>query len=799
MASDNNEESKETFAEALLGKELVRSKWLKKLQALPGSYRVVGAIALFAGLLYIPYVGAVGLWDPWETNYGEVARQMVHRHDYLYPYYEDAWFLSKPPLTMWLETIGMHIVGTNRTVGALALYTEWGMRLPFVLLSITALCLLGLAVYRVGGRRAGYASAFVLGTMPLYWLLTRQAVTDTPFVSTLMGAMACAIIGQLDDKTKHRAAWWYGFYIFCGFSTLAKGLLGFGLPAVVLVLYACLCVVPWQTESFGAHARWLFSSAFQKEVNEGKRPMPFFWAQFYRMKLGTGVLVFFGVCALWYGHMFAFKGVDEDGVQFWYRFLIHDHLNRLAAGVHTTTPGGSFIYFIEQGGYAMFPWVALLPGALAVVSRSKVRGGTPRDHLALIATIWALFAFALVGLSATKFHHYVFPVLPAAAILIGLFVDHLWEEGVPRHAVSLMFGFVLFVMVGKDLSTNPKDFTDLFVYNYDRPYPFDLVEKPLSFFGQRSLMMWDVVSVLLLAFGLYFLGDAFRVGELFRRKDQGKADAAAEKKDGAEAPGTPQQPTVGARAAALALTLSGVSLLLSRLSQDKLGPTLGLGLGLALVTIYLGYSAARAPKEDKPGLITSAGLLFLVSAALVLAGLNLRMKTSGATGLMMLDPIEAALTQTVNTKLGLGLAFTVGGALCTLAALMRARTMLFASFWGLAFAFALWFNWGHWVDLSHQWTQRDLMWRYYRMRGSPDEPLAAFLMHWHGETFYTRNAVKQIKDNGVLARFAALPGRKWALVEHNRFGILKSAVGPDKTVTPINPDLNNKFVLVKIE
>ena len=72
--------------------------------------------------------------------------------------------------------------------------------------------------------------------------------------------------------------------------------------------------------------------------------------------------------------------------------------------------------------------------------------------------------------------------------------------------------------------------------------------------------------------------------------------------------------------------------------------------------------------------------------------------------------------------------------------------------------FALWFNWSHWVDLSHHWTQRDLFWRYYAQR-KPGEPIAAFLMNWRGETFYSRNTVKQIKDNNLLVpvRGAARP------------------------------------------
>jgi len=177
---------------------------------------------------------------------------------------------------------------------------------------------------------------------------------------------------------------------------------------------------------------------------------------------------------------------------------------------------------------------------------------------------------------------------------------------------------------------------------------------------------------------------------------------------------------------------------------------------------------------------------------LVVAGL--RMKPNS-------DVLLTQLMQPVNVKLLLGIGFTVGGGLAMLAALMRARTLMFGSFWALAMVFALWFNWSHWVDLSHHWTQRDLFWRYSEQKRA-NEPIAAFLMNWRGETFYSRNQVKQIPAANAAARaraYADQPGREWALVEHFRLSNLKNAVGADHTVTPIDRDVNNKFILVTID
>src|SRR6476469_2004651 len=208
---------------------------------------------------------------------------MIQRNDYVYPWWESAWFFSKPPLTMWMDALGMQIVGTNRTPGALALYTEWGMRLPFAISALAATALMTVALARTLNRRIAFASMFVRYTMPLYLLLTRQAVTDTPFVACLVSALA------------------------------------------------------------------------------------------FEMRFLTGLLAAILIFGPWLLALSLFEGVDDESKTFFYRFFIHDNLNRLFAGVHTTTPGGTFTYFIEQGGYAIFPWVAALPGALMVAARIKLR------------------------------------------------------------------------------------------------------------------------------------------------------------------------------------------------------------------------------------------------------------------------------------------------------------------------------------------------------------------------------------------------------------------------------------------
>ena len=45
----------------------------------------------------LPMLGAFSLVDPWETHYGEVAREMIERRDFISPWWaNDGWFMSKP-------------------------------------------------------------------------------------------------------------------------------------------------------------------------------------------------------------------------------------------------------------------------------------------------------------------------------------------------------------------------------------------------------------------------------------------------------------------------------------------------------------------------------------------------------------------------------------------------------------------------------------------------------------------------------------------------------------------------------
>ena len=137
------------------------------------------------------------------------------------------------------------------------------------------------------------------------------------------------------------------------------------------------------------------------------------------------------------------------------------------------------------------------------------------------------------------------PVLPGVAILIALFIDQLWEDGPAAHAVPPdARGWCSSSWWRKDLASTPKDFTDLFVYNYERPYPHELDTRPIAFaWSRRPLMTGDLLAVVLLALGawLAFGVTAPRIG---RRRLQAQVPGTAGGGGGADGAGH-HQPGAG--------------------------------------------------------------------------------------------------------------------------------------------------------------------------------------------------------------------------------------------------------------
>jgi 4-amino-4-deoxy-L-arabinose transferase-like glycosyltransferase len=141
----------------------------------------------------------------------------------------------------------------------------------------------------------------------------------------------------------------------------------------------------------------------------------------------------------------------------------------------------------------MFPWSAILPLALFDSLRVKVSDLDREKKTLLVFIIWAVGTFALFTMSVTKFHHYIFPAIPALAVITAWYVDRFMEDKAD-HGLLIHFAvFAFFVILARDIALNSKTLVDLFIYNYERPYPATADIKwayPVMFTISGALMVY---------------------------------------------------------------------------------------------------------------------------------------------------------------------------------------------------------------------------------------------------------------------------------------------------------------------
>lgn len=507
-----------------------------------------GTWALIA-VFYLVRYGSYGLWDPWETHYGEVAREVVARRDWISLWWaHEQWFWSKPIFIFWTEALSLLLLNVRTLPGEASSHIEWAIRLPHVALALASLLVTMHTVRSIWNARAAIWVGWVLGTTPMFALIGHQAITDMPFVSTMLMAMCMflrawnvqskapirpypgqrwsllhtavtlvlvsalpqvlylisrnvtinlsvfpftvvfhndtfllgsannpsvpgnpghtwmspywtglaaqpwfqavgwaaglgVVLFSLMRDLRERSMWLALFYIFCAWSFMAKGLPGIVLPAMV-IFFALFGLGRW-----GA----------------------FFEGDF---RVGRGLILVAVIGGPWVTAMYV-----RHGPAFFDRLLIHDHINRLATGVHGDT--GSARYFIQQLGLGLFPWVAALPWAAWALAKNRF--SQRQREIVIFFVLWFGAAFALFSVMITKFHHYIFPAVPPLAVLIGLGLCNLWqsrhENGSGAVAVGIS-AFVLSLFIGRDVAWKTiqrpwgyERFMQLFTYLYDRPWP----------------------------------------------------------------------------------------------------------------------------------------------------------------------------------------------------------------------------------------------------------------------------------------------------------------------------------------
>ncbi|MBO0726119.1 MAG: glycosyltransferase family 39 protein [Blastocatellia bacterium] len=348
------------------------------------------AVVFFYGLGRAPFVG------PDEPRYAEVAREMYLSGDWVTPRLGGIGWFEKPALTYWLLAVGYTLFGEN----------EFAARF-----GIAAVATFGALLLYIFGRRAhsarfGYLSASVLVTCGLWLGFARAVTCDLTLSVTIQTALLSFFLWESKESRVGTDRLWYVFCFALGLATLAKGLVGVVLPAMIIAPYLILT---------GA---W-------KSLLKPRMIVPII----------VGALIFLATAAVWYAPVIA-----RNGGVFINEFFVGHHFQRYLSNKYRHPQPVYFFSLVAVAG--SFPWSFYLLSFLARqdfwVSLKRWRQAssekTPDDLLQVFLLLWIVAPVVFFSFSGSKLPGYILPIFPAVALITGRELERWWgdESRIPK-------------------------------------------------------------------------------------------------------------------------------------------------------------------------------------------------------------------------------------------------------------------------------------------------------------------------------------------------------------------------------
>lgn len=326
-------------------------------------------VAIYLGL-------QVDIMDIDASQYASMSQQMLKSGNFLELFHKYKNYLDKPPLTFWLGALSFNLFG----------YHNWSYKLPslvFALMAVYSVYKLSLLYY---SKNASILSAASLACCQAIFLITNDCRTDT----YLLGSVAFAS-WQLAAYIKTKKWFFFlGAFIGIGIAMLAKGpigimSIGLAFSSDLLLKRDFKTIFKWQ---------WIFG-------------------------LLVILIVLSPMCyGLW--TQYGYKGI---------KFFFWDQsFGRITGSNHWKNDGGFFFMF-HSFAWSLLPFTLyflvglFLKAKKLILSNFKVN---PNEEY------FSFFGFILVYIAMSKssyqLPHYIYVVLPYAAIITGSELEKIFTE-----------------------------------------------------------------------------------------------------------------------------------------------------------------------------------------------------------------------------------------------------------------------------------------------------------------------------------------------------------------------------------
>jgi len=349
----------------------------------PARAASIGAVA--AALMTLPGLWVGTLWDNSETAYGEVAREILLRHDWIVMHLNGVPYFVQPPLYFWLGAVFAKLIGP----------TALAFRLPAALATIALGACTGYAVARQAGTRVGINAAVILSTCLMQAVIGRLAIMDA--LLDLAVAITVFLWFRALESGRDR-------YIIYGWIAAGAGVLAKGLVAPVVAL---LVIVPF----------YLWNRRCERSAPLSRRGWLF------------GAALFLAIVIPWPLALIA-----------------HYHLVPLEQLVGEYTIGrytgvienqsGPLWYYLPVIVLGFFPWIAFLPMAIVYgVGELRAAVDPARARLLRLAFVWMVMPLLFFSFARTKLPNYIALEFPALALITALYFENVVRREGSRSAV----------------------------------------------------------------------------------------------------------------------------------------------------------------------------------------------------------------------------------------------------------------------------------------------------------------------------------------------------------------------------